>query len=186
MAKLALRVKAKLNTNIISLEDALASLEEASLLQPSFRNIVHIANRCSRERNISCALRLYSYLQKKGLEAHDILGNHLVSMLVEVGSMDNAQRLFEQLPLRTESSWDSLIKGYFNCGQSRQTLTLYREMQEDALSPTARTFVVLLKACGQLKDIEKGSEIHAQIVEKGLLKHDVFVGSALVDMYAKC
>jgi pentatricopeptide repeat protein len=43
-----------------------------------------------------------------------------------------------------------------------------------------------LKACGLIGAKAKGMEIHDYISQKGLLKKDVVLGTALVDMYAKC
>eukprot|EP00250_Pteridium_aquilinum_P018897 c24231_g10_i1 orf=205-801(+) len=48
------------------------------------------------------------------------------------------------------------------------------------------SFLCLLKACVEQKDVQAGSSIHADAIKRGLLERDVFVGSALVNMYAKC
>ena len=47
-------------------------------------------------------------------------------------------------------------------------------------------FVALLKDCGKKKDLHRGLIVHAEVLKKGLLDKNVFVGSALVSMYAKC
>ena len=46
--------------------------------------------------------------------------------------------------------------------------------------------VALLKACISLQDIEKGSQIHADIARNKSLQEDLYVGTALLDMYANC
>jgi pentatricopeptide repeat protein len=45
--------------------------------------------------------------------------------------------------------------------------------------------VGVLKACASVAVIEEGRCVHQQIIRSGL-ESDVFVGSSLVDMYAKC
>ncbi|KAH7365539.1 hypothetical protein KP509_18G033700 [Ceratopteris richardii] len=50
----------------------------------------------------------------------------------------------------------------------------------------AYTIVALLKSCTDQKDLQRGCELHADAVDKGLLEGNVFLGSALVNMYAKC
>ncbi|KAI5067706.1 hypothetical protein GOP47_0018234 [Adiantum capillus-veneris] len=37
-----------------------------------------------------------------------------------------------------------------------------------------------------MQDVEIGKEIHKEIVSQGLLKDNVVLGNALIDMYAKC
>eukprot|EP00250_Pteridium_aquilinum_P028288 c36906_g1_i1 orf=1-474(-) len=55
-----------------------------------------------------------------------------------------------------------------------------RKVQEDL------RLVAQLKTCAQQKDLYSGSRIHVDISRRGLLKENVFVASALVNMYAKC
>ena len=47
--------------------------------------------------------------------------------------------------------------------------------------------VALLKACAQQKDLNKGTKIHSAIINRhGLLHKDICIGSALVNVYARC
>eukprot|EP00250_Pteridium_aquilinum_P013087 c21120_g5_i1 orf=2-622(-) len=46
--------------------------------------------------------------------------------------------------------------------------------------------VALLKTYAKQKDLQRGSKIHAHLLKRGLLEKNVFVASALVNMYVKC
>ncbi|KAH7373079.1 hypothetical protein KP509_17G036100 [Ceratopteris richardii] len=59
-------------------------------------------------------------------------------------------------------------------------------MQEEGLFPNAVTFCSILKACGSIRAVDKGEEVHNEIAEQGLLQHNLVLGNALVDMYVKC
>ncbi len=52
------------------------------------------------------------------------------------------------------------------------------------MQPNSVTFVGVLKACANVAVIEEGRCVHQQILQSGL-ESDVFVGSSLVDTYAK-
>ena len=43
----------------------------------------------------------------------------------------------------------------------------------------------VLPSCAHLKFVKQGKEIHSYIIQNEF-EWDVFVGSALLDMYAKC
>jgi pentatricopeptide repeat protein len=58
-------------------------------------------------------------------------------------------------------------------------------MQQQGVWPNFVTFVGVLKACASIIVLEEGRSVHQQIIANGL-ESDVFVGSSLVDMYAKC
>ena len=51
--------------------------------------------------------------------------------------------------------------------------------------PNNFTFPFVLKACSALSAIEEGRRIHEDVIRTNWEK-DVFVGAALIDMYAKC
>ena len=47
-------------------------------------------------------------------------------------------------------------------------------------------YVTLLKECAKRKDLEKGMSLHVDITNKCLLRKNPYVGSSLINMYAKC
>ncbi len=53
------------------------------------------------------------------------------------------------------------------------------------MQPNSVTFVGLLNACASMIALEEGRCVHQQIIQSGF-ESDVFVGTSLVDMYAKC
>lgn len=143
-------------------------------------------SKCRKERNRPFVLRLHAYMVKCGLEAHITFGNYLVVLLVEVGCIHTACAVFDKLVFRNEHSWNSLLIGYVRFGKPQQALSLYRLGKHESIGFNAYTVVELLKACTELKDVETGSDLHAHVAKMGLFKDDLFVGSSLVDMYAKC
>eukprot|EP00250_Pteridium_aquilinum_P006068 c16053_g1_i1 orf=80-670(+) len=169
-----------------TMEEALTALEtatpRASSSPPSFvvDTIASILHKCRKGKNSSYATRLHVCMRENGLESHRTLGNQLVSLLVDVGSIHDAQQVFNKLRYRSECAWTSLISGYIKNGKPQLALTLYGKMQEDSVQPSGYTFVALLKACLKLKDVERGHCIHFNISKRGL-ERDLFVGSALVD-----
>ncbi len=52
------------------------------------------------------------------------------------------------------------------------------------MQPYSLSFVGVLKACASMVAIEEGRCVHWQIIQSGF-ESDMFVGSSLVDMYAK-
>jgi pentatricopeptide repeat protein len=58
-------------------------------------------------------------------------------------------------------------------------------MKSEGSQPDSGTFVCCLKACGSVGYLQKGQEIHVEVVIEGL-ENDFLVGNSLVDMYAKC
>eukprot|EP00250_Pteridium_aquilinum_P022737 c2563_g1_i1 orf=199-918(+) len=172
---------------MLRLHDALPLLEEGTLAHFSIQDLACILQQCGVERHPGHALRLHAYMLETGLESHHVLGNYLVPMLVDVGNMLDAQRAFNRMVYRNEFSWNSLITGYVKCDKPHNALTLYERMRQDNfVQPDGHTFVAVFKACAQLKDLERGCELHTEVVKVGLLERNLVVGNALIDMYGKC
>ncbi|KAH7287902.1 hypothetical protein KP509_31G002400 [Ceratopteris richardii] len=160
-------------------------LRQKTLSLPEIEELEHLLHHSRKKYSQALALQLYDSLCEIGLEAYPSLGNHLVVLFSELLRVDIALKVFKRLAYHTAFSWNSLVIGY---GDSDRALILYQKLlKENAdISFSSYTFVVLLKTCAKLRDSQVGIEVHADIVRMGLLETDVFIGSALVDMYAKC
>ncbi|KAI5079086.1 hypothetical protein GOP47_0006757 [Adiantum capillus-veneris] len=61
-----------------------------------------------------------------------------------------------------------------------------QEEHDEELKATSFSFLTRLKACAQKKDLYQVSRIHTELRNGGLLQKDPYLGSALVNVYAKC
>ncbi|MCO5575222.1 hypothetical protein L7F22_029020 [Adiantum nelumboides] len=75
---------------------------------------------------------------------------------------------------------------YVQQNNAKKALDCYERMRNEGLSPDAVTFSCILKACGCVGASEIGEGIHFEIDRMGMLKKDIVLNNALVDMYAKC
>lgn len=161
--------------------------EDDVLTQLSIQKFASMLQKCGEEGERLHVLRMHAFIAKSGLDTWGLLGNLLVSELGEAGRMDDAQRVFDKLIHRDDLSWNTLLTGYVKCGKLHHALHLYKQMQKVDLSYLdGHTFVTLLKACVKLKDVESGFQLHTGVAKAGFLEIDLFIGSSLVDMYAKC
>ena len=153
----------------------------------SVRSIVMLLKACTKEKDLCKGLRMHKDILKRGfLKKSIFVGTTLVDMYAKCGALSKAQLVFDELPTQNVASWTALIGGYAQYGHGEKALCCFEQMQQKGLSPDALTYVCILKACGSIKDAQKGSEIHAEIVKHGMLGNDSVLGTALVDMYAKC
>lgn len=129
--------------------------------------------------------QLHAHIQERGFEADAFLGSCLVDMYTRCGGLEDAQNLFDRLHTRNVVTWNALLGGYVQHGLSHEAIDLYGSMQEEGVSPTGHTYVLLLKACANTGAVSKGKKLHLEIQEKQL-EGNLFVGNSVVDFYAKC
>ncbi|CAI9106832.1 OLC1v1006064C1 [Oldenlandia corymbosa var. corymbosa] len=82
-------------------------------------------------------------------------------------------------------SWTSVISGFVQNFRNEEAFDTFRQMLGSGMRPNTVTISGLLPACANVADLRRGKEIHGCAVVTGMDK-DTFVGSALIDMYAKC
>ncbi|KAH7289954.1 hypothetical protein KP509_30G025400 [Ceratopteris richardii] len=154
---------------------------------PDEVTLVSILRACAILKDTIRGRKIHTEICKRGLHISNVfIGNTLVNMYAKCGALQEARQVLNELLHQDTVSWTALIAGYCQYGYAEEALVAFEEMQGMNIYPNALTFTCILKACGMLPAQEKGQEIHIEIARHGMLERDVVLGSALVDMYAKC
>ena len=91
--------------------------------------------------------------------------------------------LYERLEVHHDCLFGPLR--YSQNGMAKEAITIFEKMRESGTEPNEVTMVIVLSACATAGDIALGWCIDSLASGRGLLG-DVYVGTALVDMHAKC
>ncbi|XP_068666531.1 putative pentatricopeptide repeat-containing protein At3g23330 [Aristolochia californica] len=83
-----------------------------------------------------------------------------------------------------EVSWSTIIGAYEWNGLGFETLRRRREMVVARFGPTQFRFTSCISACFGLAALDVGRQFHSLMIKAGFVG-DVYVGSSVVDMYAK-
>eukprot|EP01018_Ginkgo_biloba_P003562 Gb_16895 [translate_table: standard] len=168
-------------------EEALSLFHEMlrTGIQPNKFTFASVLPACANLAALQQGMEIHVEIIKSGLVSDVFVGTALVDMYAKCGNLENACNVFDKMPERDRVSWNTMIAAYTKQGFSEQALTLFHQMQRTAFQPDDFTFASVLSACGNLAALEKGMEIHEEIIRTGF-QSSVFVESALVYMYAKC
>ncbi|MCO5598496.1 hypothetical protein L7F22_052593 [Adiantum nelumboides] len=139
---------------------------------------------CANLMSPEAGWKLHAFVVGYGFESDSHVGSSLIFMHAEFGSLCYAQIVFNKLKEPSIVAWNTLIMGYAEGGFSNEAFALFRGMQMFT-DPDDVTLLSVLKACINSEDLNVGMDVHAQAIANGLDMH-LFVGSSLVDMYAKC
>jgi pentatricopeptide repeat protein len=145
-----------------------------------------ILTACGRMGDLKKGLKIGEKVRGTVLRENVVLGTALVSMYAKCGMLAKAREVLEELCSQDAISWAVLISGYVEHGRFHEASNSFERMKSKGLSPNASTFACMLQACGSIGAVDKGERIHRDVVDRGLLRKDVRIGNALVDMYAKC
>ncbi|CAN1772905.1 Pentatricopeptide repeat-containing protein At2g20540 [Linum perenne] len=102
------------------------------------------------------------------------------------GDIEACERFFEEMPERNIFSWNGLLGGFAHNGCFPKVISTFKRMlAEKSVTPNNATFVTVLSACARLGALDLGRWIHVNAKASGY-KENLYVGNALIDMYAKC
>ncbi|XP_050221710.1 putative pentatricopeptide repeat-containing protein At1g68930 [Mercurialis annua] len=118
-------------------------------------------------------------------ERNVVMHNTMITGFLRCGMAEDSKRLFYDMKERDSISWTTMITGLIQNGLEEEAIGLFRQMRLEGMGMDQYTFGSVLTACGGLKVLEQGKQVHAFIIRSDY-KDNVFVGSALVDMYCKC
>lgn len=106
----------------------------------------------------------------------------------KVGDLASARKMFDEMPQRSVISWTAMISAYSRNCCSQEALTLYATMVRSGFLPNQFTYGATLRACTQMGGdgaTAVGMQIHG-CIEKSRFSRDMFVQSAVLDLYLKC
>ncbi|KAK7262976.1 hypothetical protein RJT34_30559 [Clitoria ternatea] len=130
---------------------------------------------------VSCAWKAFDEIPEKNV----VMYNTLIAGLMRCGRIEDSRQLFCDMHEKDSISWTAMIAGFTQNGFDREAIDLFREMRLENLKMDQFTFGSVLTACGGVVALREGKEVHAYIIRTGY-EDNIYVGSALVDMYCKC
>eukprot|EP01018_Ginkgo_biloba_P012605 Gb_10908 [translate_table: standard] len=129
--------------------------------------------------------QVHASIIRTGFESNVYVGSSLVDMYSKCGSVDNARQILDKMSEGDEVSWNAMIAGYTRHGYDEEALKVFIEMQQAGMKLDQFTFPTVLNACASIPALVQGKQIHAVIIKSGF-EPNIYVGNALIDMYAKC
>ncbi|MCO5588039.1 hypothetical protein L7F22_041993 [Adiantum nelumboides] len=127
---------------------------------------------------------LHEEIIQSGFDSDITVANTLIDVYAKLGSLDEAQKVFDRLCARDVVSFGALITGYTLYGHGSLALKLFEKLHQEDKKPDKVTYLAILKACGSEAAIREGRFIHDEVIRRGF-HSDVHVGSTVLDMYAR-
>ncbi|KAH7651063.1 TPR-like protein [Dioscorea alata] len=107
-------------------------------------------------------LALYSLIVRYGFGDDLVLCNALIHAYAHCGSIQLAERVFEQMTTHDQVSWNSMIMAYAAHGCGREALSAFACMD---VPPDSATFVGVLTACSHGGLVNDGRDLFKAMLE---------------------
>lgn len=111
--------------------------------------------------------------------------NVMINGFAKGGKLGDARKVFDEMSERDEITWSSMVDGYISAGCYKEALEIFQLMQREDTRPGKFILCSVLAACSSIGAIDQGRWVHAYL-KRNSIKLDAVLGTALLDMYAKC
>ncbi|EEF28615.1 pentatricopeptide repeat-containing protein, putative [Ricinus communis] len=154
-------------------------------VKPDRTTLAIILSSCAGMELLEAGKQVHAISQKAAFHEDIYVASGLIGMYSKCGKMDIADCIFKKISKQDTVCWNSMIAGLSLNSLDNEALAFFQQMRQSGMSPTQFSYATILSCCAKLSSLIHGKQIHAQIAKEGFV-NDVYVGSALVDMYCKC
>lgn len=131
------------------------------------------------------AVKVFDKMRRVGDVPDQVALVTVINAYVALDRLGDACGLFAQIPNPNIVAWNVMISGHAQRGYAEEAISFYLKLKRIGLKATRSTIGSVLSAIASLSLLNYGLMVHAQVIKEGL-NANVYVGSALVNMYAKC
>ncbi|KAJ6981727.1 pentatricopeptide repeat-containing protein At4g14850 [Populus alba] len=121
---------------------------------------------------------------KACLEGDIFVGSALVDMYGKCGSIEDCEQVFHEMPERNLVSWNAMISGYAHQGDVDMAMTLFEEMQSEAV-PNYVTLICVLSACSRGGAVKLGNEIFESMRDRYRIEPGAEHYACIADMLGR-
>ncbi|KAL0714586.1 hypothetical protein Bca4012_021565 [Brassica carinata] len=141
---------------------------------------------CERLRSVPKCREIHGSVIRSGFHTDNIVSTGLVRCYSAIGSIDVAFKVFDEMPVRDLISWNAMITCLSRAGLHHRALGMHKRMVEEGVCrEDGYTLVALLSSCAHVSALNMGVMLHRKACDVRC-EGSVYVGNALIDMYAKC
>lgn len=154
--------------------------------RPSQFTLGSVLRLCSIKGMLSRGEQIHGYAVKTSFDGDGFVVTGLIDVYAKCLHIVEAECLFESISDgKNHVTWTAIINGYSLNGDALRAIECFKGMRAEGIEANQYTFPGVLTACTSVSDLGFGMQVHCCVVHGGFVAN-VFVQSALVDMYTKC
>eukprot|EP01018_Ginkgo_biloba_P015859 Gb_38232 [translate_table: standard] len=168
-------------------EEALKLLYEMQWagLKPNLFTFGSVLRACASLAALERGERVHAHIIKSEIEPNAFLGSALLDMYAKCGSIDNAQKVFDNWPKEDLVPWNAMIAGYAQHGCGKEAIQVFKEMQLAGMKPNQITFVSVLFACSHIGLVDEGRNFFASMNQDHGITPKVEHYACMVDLLGR-
>ncbi|CAA6662334.1 unnamed protein product [Spirodela intermedia] len=149
-------------------------------------SILHV---CSNVGSLRSGREVHGFLMRNswcGAADQTILETSILSMYARCGSLNLAERCFDQILVKDLVAWSSMIEGYAVHGLGHLALNLFHRMiSEGGVRPNGITFLSVLSACSHAGLVADGCQVFLSMAGEFGVEPELAHYTCVVDLLGR-
>ncbi|ESW15257.1 hypothetical protein PHAVU_007G057700 [Phaseolus vulgaris] len=143
-------------------------------------------NACADMVSLELGIQVHGFIVRSRYREDVSVSNGLIDFYGKCGDIVSSEMVFSTIGggRRNVVSWCSMLAALVQNHEEERACTVFLKARKE-VEPTDFMISSVLSACAELGGLELGRSVHALAV-KACVEENIYVGSALVDLYGKC
>ncbi|CAL4921121.1 unnamed protein product [Urochloa decumbens] len=152
---------------------------------PDATAIINAISGCRHTKDLHMAKSIHAYAVRSRFESNQSVMNSLLAMYADCGDISTSYTLFQKMEVRMLISWNTMISGFAEIGDSEASLMLFCQMCHDEVQFDLVTLISVISSLSGSEDATVGESVHSLAIKSGC-NSDVSLTNALISMYTNC
>ncbi|KAJ4980564.1 hypothetical protein NE237_031401 [Protea cynaroides] len=160
-------------------------LMQKERINPDEFTLVSLLSACSCLGALGQGEWIHAYIEKNKINVNTIVSTAIVDMYCKCGRIDKALRVFETIPNKGLSCWNSMILGLAMNGCGKEAIQLFSRLQSSDLRPDDVSFLGVLTACNHSGLVNEGKEFFSLMTGTYKIKPTIKHYGCMVDVLGR-
>uniref|UniRef100_A0A1D1Z8E2 Putative pentatricopeptide repeat-containing protein At5g52630 n=1 Tax=Anthurium amnicola TaxID=1678845 RepID=A0A1D1Z8E2_9ARAE len=120
---------------------------------------------CSSATLLELGRQIHGHCFKTSFDSSSFVGSSLISLYSKCGEVEQAYRVFDDMPVRNLGAWNAMLIACAQHGHTQDAFGYFERMKGTGTKPNFITFLCMLSACSHAGLVEDGKR-YFQMMEK--------------------
>ncbi|KAL4588947.1 hypothetical protein LXL04_001847 [Taraxacum kok-saghyz] len=140
-------------------------LKRRGSVKPDGYTFLTLAKLCSSSLDVWRGQQVHNHVVKEGFGHNMYVATSLVDMYSKLGQMNCAQKVFDEMPERSQVSWTALVSGYAKYGQIDNARMFFDQMPKK----DTPAYNAMIDAYVKIGDMTNASSLFNKMLDKNVV-----------------
>ena len=146
--------------------------------------IMSLVSGCLKLEDLRIGNAAHGLVTVSGYESDQLVKTAVMELYINTNAVNDAYSIFCEINKKDLVAWTLMLSGFSRSGDWRRTIQHFNEMtREDRITLDSVSLTTMILACSTSGSLQQGKRVHSLAIKTGF-EMDIFVGSAMIDMYA--